>query len=149
MDNSIDTTTTPIRNSRGAGRPKGVRNPLGMSIKDRLKILERIAKSTDKDVSEADRISAIKQITELLADKINPQERMLPVYMLRMELDRKSSYTEEIFSNTVSDIKEVLIQSTPPIESSVDDDNIQDDIGQDIMVDEGKEDAEKDDTSLF
>ena len=151
MDNSASVQTT-AEIKRKAGRPVGAKKRLGMSIEDRLKVLEKIARSNSPDIKDDTRISAIKQITDILADRVDKNERMLPVYKLEFVLDRKVSNNDKQSpdnkpteaSNSPSETK--LLPETMPTETMPDyndpvqDIGIEQDIG-DELAEEGKEDG--------
>jgi len=90
MDNSASEQTV-VNIPRKAGRPVGSKKKLGLSLVERLKILEKIATSKDPDIKDTDKLGAVKLMSELLGDKIDPAERQLPLYTLRFELDSKTS----------------------------------------------------------
>ena len=50
------------------GRPKGTKNKLGLSLEKRLKVLQKII--LDDNAKAADRLTAIQQMTDMLADKV-------------------------------------------------------------------------------
>ena len=113
---SIETTETTIEVKPKMGRPVGSKKKLGLSIKERLKILESIATSKDPNVKDTDRLGAVKLMTELLADKIDPKERLLPVYTLRFELDKldKSGKVEDYMPVTASNSPVKVVEVVEP-----------------------------------
>jgi hypothetical protein len=154
MDNTASVQTTAI--PRKAGRPVGAKKRLGMSIEDRLKALEKIARSTNPDIKDDTRISAIKQITDILADRVDKNERMLPVYRLEFVLDRRvSNNSEQSVDNKPTEASNltanaILSPEPMPVIPLPDyNDPTQDDMGQEIRENEGEEAGEKDSDSLF
>ena len=98
MDNTTGTQTTEIVQAtqtdtvtkKPFGRPKGSKKKLGLSLAERLKILEKIATSKDPEIKDCDKLGAVKLISDLLGDRVDPNERLLPIYTLRFELENKS-----------------------------------------------------------
>ena len=149
--NNISTVTTDTVTKKPFGRPKGSKKRLGLPLEERLKILKKIAKSTDPEIKDCDRLGAVKLMTELLADKVNPAERMLPVYRLEFVLDKSGKVSDKspvTASNPAPEPVKVVDQA-PTIPLPNYNDPTQDDIGQEIKENEGEEQGEKESDSLF
>lgn len=102
-----DTAITPPTNiinqptaklGRPAGRPKGKRSQLGMSLKNRLKTLKELIENPN--TKDSDRVLAVKLMTELLSDKlIVDKGKEADTYMIKFE---------EIGNNTLDNTNEAV-----------------------------------------
>jgi hypothetical protein len=86
MSNPTTNNVTPItpKVGRPAGRPKGKRSQLGMSLKNRLKTLRGLIENPA--TKDSDRVLAVKLMTELLADKMQVEAgKEADTYMIKFE----------------------------------------------------------------
>ena len=146
MDNSASIETV-VDIKPKMGRPVGSKKRLGIPLAERLKILESIARSKDPDVKDTDKLGAVKLMSELLGDKVDPSERQLPIYTLRIELDKSGKVDNNMpVTAPNSPVKVVKVVEQAPIipmpdyNDLVQDTLIEQDIG-DELAEEGKEDG--------
>lgn len=67
------------------GRPKGSTAKIGLDFKKRMKILNQIIR--DEKTKPADRLAAIKQMTDALSDKVRVNDDDAPIMVIRFEED--------------------------------------------------------------
>ena len=146
MDNSASIETV-VDIKPKMGRPVGSKKRLGIPLAERLKILESIARSKDPDVKDTDKLGAVKLMSELLGDKVDPSERQFPIYTLRIELDKSGKVDNNMpVTAPNSPVKVVKVVEQAPIipmpdyNDLVQDTLIEQDIG-DELAEEGKEDG--------
>ena len=146
MDNSASIETV-VDIKPKMGRPVGSKKRLGIPLAERLKILESIARSKDPDVKDTDKLGAVKLMSELLGDKVDPSERQLPIYTLRIELDKSGKVDNNVpVTAPNSPVKVVKVVEQAPVipmpdyNDLVQDTLIEQDIG-DELAEEGKEDG--------
>ena len=146
MDNSASIETV-VDIKPKMGRPVGSKKRLGIPLAERLKILESIARSKDPDVKDTDKLGAVKLMSELLGDKVDPSERQLPIYTLRIELDKSGKVDNNMpVTAPNSPVKVVKVVEQAPVipmpdyNDLVQDTLIEQDIG-DELAEEGKEDG--------
>lgn len=106
-------------------RPKGAKNKvLGAEFprEQRLKILKKIATSKDPTIKSTDKLNAIKLYTEILSDKVIPEQQDNPITNLKYILD-ESLNTPKVIENIQKDNKNTNIvtdtTTTPTINNNV------------------------------
>jgi len=124
-EGTIDSNNNPnqsLYNARGllrgkAGRPKGRKTNYGLSISDRLKILKLIA--LDSLNKPAERISAIKMMTDLLNDKEKDEAKEKQTIELKFnqntkgipqKMSTKSPVTTPPLSQTTTNLTTTLMK---------------------------------------
>jgi len=150
MDNSASIETV-VDIKPKMGRPVGSKKRLGIPLAERLKILESIARSKDPDVKDTDKLGAVKLMSELLGDKVDPSERQLPIYTLRIELDKSGKVDNNMpVTASNSPVKVVKVVEQAPVIPLPDyNDLVQDTLIEQDIGDEIKEQDEKESDSLF
>ena len=150
MDNSASIETV-VDIKPKMGRPVGSKKRLGIPLAERLKILESIARSKDPDVKDTDKLGAVKLMSELLGDKVDPSERQLPIYTLRIELDKSGKVDNNMpVTAPNSPVKVVKVVEQAPVIPLPDyNDLVQDTLIEQDIGDEIKEQDEKESDSLF
>jgi len=81
--NIITNDDTPIPTPKKTGRPKGRKTFKGLTVEQRLDALKAIIK--DKECKPADRITAIKMMTDLLQDKVQTDSAGVKVVQIKFD----------------------------------------------------------------